>query len=155
MVLVTGCSTLEHGNIADPEPVEVYYYKTTYVQQPFAVLLATEMDDGTVRVVFSTDAEVNFEGGFYSPDIEPNHLLVKNYKKEEYANQIGGLPIFEASFNAYTFVFPEEGDAKYCTVLTESDDLETAIREAQKMKGDRFELNEDYLKKWKFIYYKL
>ena len=84
MVLVTGCSTLEHGNIADPEPVEVYYYKTTYVQQPFAVLLATEMDDGTVRVVFSTDAEVNFEGGFYSPDIEPNHLLVKNYKKDDY-----------------------------------------------------------------------
>ena len=155
LVILTGCSNLhEIGEIKEPEKQEFYYYKTEYVQEPFAVIYDVE-DEGGHIVTFATDPELNLDEGFYSTLIEPNNVFAYKFTDEEYNDMIGGMPVFEGTFVAYTFVIPDGNKAKYCTVIENDDNIETAFRDARKIDGSIMAFNEDYLRTWKFIYYKI
>lgn len=155
LVNLPGCSAeKERGEINEAEQQEVYYYKTTYVQQPFVVLFDVEDPQGRT-VTFATTDNPDYSQGFYSTVLEPNTLFKQNFSTEDYNKYIGGLPVFEGTFTAYTFVFPNGEKTKYCTVIEFEDNLAAAVRDAQKAEGDILPFSEEYLKKWKFLWYKI
>lgn len=155
VILLTGCSGQEQGAI-EQKNTEVYYYKTDYYQQPFIILMDTEVSNQVHQVVFAIDDEIDYSNGLYAVDLQPNTVISCNIEKEQYDKQIAGLPVFYGTFSVYTVVFPGEESAKYCTVVTDvSTSVQKALTQAKKEEGTEHPFDENYLKKWKFIWYKL
>ena len=155
IALLSGCSKPEQG-VIEQNYTEAYYYKTDYYQQPFVVLMDTETEGQKHQVVFTVDDEIDYSEGLYTESIEPNTVISCTLDKEQYDKQIAGLPVFQGTFSVYTVVFPGEESAKYCTIITDvSTDIQEAITQAKKEEGTELPFNENYLRTWKFIWYKL
>jgi len=153
LVLLAGCTHKEVGEIKE-ENREAYYYKTEYDRQPFLVIYEKDVVNGK-QVTFATTDDIDCSKGIYSELVEPNTYIVHTFTDAEYNKLIGGYSVFEWSGVMYTVVVPNGDSAQYYTLLFDEADTKTAIRAALNGNADSNPLNEEYLRKWKFIWYKL
>lgn len=150
VLVLTGCN--KRGEIEESHP-ELYYIRTNYYSQAFAVLHDTA-DAGQHKVAITIDPEL--EAGSII-DATPNTYIIVTIPDEKYNELINGAEVFEGTFSLFTIVNPKN---RHVYMYLEEPDVstETVLRKALYDKNELAQLSKDdfapYLEKYRFLYWK-